>query len=262
MMGKKAVDLLKFKDVPAKIIDLFGRFDYRTSYGQNIWLHSMEVCCFASMLADEIGADYEVARIAGFTHDLGKALDLQIVTNEGYNKEIAAQLLDQNIANKLTGNEGHDLISKIIMEELKYPLDNELRARIVYALYCHHEAVPFKNTEDYLIKGSDAISSGRPGARQESFEWYLQRIKELEDLGASFEGVKKAFSVSAGRELRIIVDQEAVSDLETQDIASKTAEKIQLTLSYPGKIKVNAIRITEYNEKASLEKTLEKVAIA
>ncbi len=248
-MGKKAVDILRIKDVPEKISNLFGRFEYRSSYGQNIWLHSMEVCIFSSLLADEIGANYEIAKLAGFIHDLGKAVDLQIVTDKGYDKGMAVTLLDEAIAEKLNGNQGHDDISKIIMETWQFPQDEVLREKTIYAAYCHHEKVPYKNPEDYIVKSADAISAGRPGARQETFEFYLTRIKELEELGKNVNNVKKAFSVFAGRELRLIVDESTINDNDMQNIAESTAQNIQETLNYPGKIKVNVIRITEYKAK-------------
>ncbi len=252
-MGKKAVAMLGLKDVPEKISDLFGRFEYRTSYGQNIWSHSMEVCFFAAMLADEIGADYQIARLGGYVHDLGKAVDLQIITDEGYQKQIAIELLDENIANNLKGTEGHDDISKIIIDTWQWPKDEKLRERANYAAYCHHDKVPFTLPEDHLVKAADAISASRPGARMESFEWYLQRIKELEELGLQAPHAKKAYSMSAGRELRIIINENEVNDEQLDCIAELTAEKIQTTLSYPGRIKVNIIRITEFKEKVALK---------
>ncbi|OGJ49341.1 hypothetical protein A2335_01465 [Candidatus Peregrinibacteria bacterium RIFOXYB2_FULL_32_7] len=253
IMGKKAVEMLGLQEVPEKIQNLFGRFEYRSSYGQNIWVHSMEVCYFATMLADEIEADREVAKLAGFTHDLGKAVDLQITTDTGFHKEVATKLLDAQIAEQLDGNKTHDDISKIILENWQFPKDENLRKKVIYAGYCHHEKVPYRNPEDYLIKAADAISSGRPGARQETFELYLNRIKELEELGGSVGNIKKCYSVSAGRELRLIVDESMVKDEQMQGIADITAKNIQETLSYPGKIKVNVIRWTEYKEKANVK---------
>lgn len=211
--GQKIAQKLGLEKHPPDFIRILGRLKFRSSYGQNILKHSYEVSAFATMLASELNANIEICRIAGFLHDIGKAVDFEL---EG----------------------AHDDLGKELLE--KYGFSEE----IVHAVYAHHEKVPCKTIEAMLVKASDAISAGRPGARQESLDRYLERLHALEDTALKFKGVKKAFAISAGREVRIIVEPEEIDDSGVKELAHNVAEEVEEKLTYPGKIKVNVIRRT------------------
>lgn len=212
-----------------KLLKLIGRLKYRTSYGQNILYHSLEVAYFCAMLASEIGADVEVARYAGFFHDLGKAIDQ-----------------DDGI------DDPHDLLSKKILEEFDFPWE------IVHAAWVHHDAEPAETVEAVLVKIADTLSASRPGARAESSDDYYSRIQALEGLALDTEGVEKVLTMSGGREIRTFVDTKAVSDSDMKKIAEGLAGRIEDTLSYPGKVRVNVIRQFWAKRKANDPKASKK----
>lgn len=181
----------------------------------------MEVGWAAQMLASEIGLDINVARVGGFLHDLGKAIDQ-----------------DPNV------KDAHDQLSKEIMEKHGFSWEE------VHAAWTHHDAIPQETAEALIVKAADAISASRPGARQESVGKYIERINLIQETAQSFDGVKKAYAISAGREVRVFVDSEKIQDETLRPLAKQLAEKIEKEITYPGKIKVNAIRRTKHTEIA------------
>lgn len=217
--GKKAVQMLGLKDLHPDFVKLVGRLQFRTSYGQNIMGHCMEVGYFSKLLAETIGADSHVAFLGGFFHDIGKAIDQEV-------------------------GGSHDVLSKEILEKYGFPWE------IVHAAWTHHDAIPQETVEAVLVKAADAISAGRPGARSLSLEQYIQKIRELEATASSFEGVKKAFAISAGREVRAIIDSEKMGDEGSVALAKTIAQKIEEKGGYPGKIKVVTIRVTRASDVA------------
>lgn len=220
-IGKRMVDKVGLKNLDEELIKIIGRLQYRTSYSQNIMRHSMEVGYLATMIASELGLDVNVCKIAGFLHDLGKAIDQ-----------------DPNVQGS------HDFLTKELMEKYKFNKEE------IHAAWTHHESEKPSTPEALIIQAADALSASRPGARQESIEKYIERLQALERTASLFEGVKKAFAISAGREVRVIVDPELVDDAGTQLLANNIAKKIENDLSYPGKVKVNAIRKTKTIEIA------------
>lgn len=215
-VGEKAVKKMGFKrKFPKDLIKIIGRLKYRTSYGQNILLHSFEVASMAELLAGELGLDTETVKIAAFFHDIGKAIDQHI---EG---------------------SSHDVLTREIMTKYKCFTPEE-----IHAAWTHHEAETPETPEARLVMASDAISAGRPGARQESLNKYLERLRALEDIASSYTGVQKSFAISAGREIRVILNPEDIMDREMEKTAKDIAQEIEKRLSYPGKIKVNLIRRT------------------
>ena len=193
------------------IIKLLGKLKYRTSYGQNVLNHSVEVSNLARIMAEELGLDPKVARRAGLLHDIGKALDHDM---EGTHIEL-----------------GVDVLRKF--------KENEL---VINAVEAHHGDVEPKTLEAVLIQAADAISASRPGARRETLEAYIKRLQNLEEIANSFEGVDKSFAIQAGREVRIIVKPEKVSDADMIVLARDIAQKVENEMEYPGQIKVNVIR--------------------
>lgn len=207
------------KETPEEILNLMGRLYFRTSYGQNQMLHSIEAGYAARIIAEIIGVDVQKAQTAAFYHDLGKSIDHD---TGGSHDEISAEILG------------------------RYNYDEE----IVYATYCHHGKGPDKTPTDYIVKAADAISGARPGARMESVTNYFERMKELEDLAGGFKGVKKVFTMAAGREVRILVDKEAIKDNDMGGLAGGIAQKISDEVAFPGIIKVNVIRQTKSTDYA------------
>ncbi len=205
--------------MPPDFAKLVGRLKFRTSYGQNIMSHCFEVGYFARLIAGELGADTNVAWLGGFFHDLGKAVDQE------------------------TGG-SHDVLSKELLE--KYGFSWE----ITHAAWTHHNAIPQETIEARIVQAADAISAGRPGARAESLERYLAKIKDLQETALSFEGVKKAYAINAGREVRVVVEPEKINDEANQILADGIAAKVQEKGGYPGKIKVVTIRTTKYTDYA------------
>lgn len=205
--------------MPEELINYTGRLYFRTSYGQNIIHHSLEMAYAARLIAELIGSDVETAMLAAFFHDIGKAIDHDI-------------------------GGAHDDISKDILEKHKYPND------IVHAAYAHHDKVPCIKPADFIVKAVDAISGGRPGARMESVTNYFERMKQLEDAAQSFKGVKKVYTMAAGREVRVILHDKEVNDEAMQPLAGEIAEKISEEIAFPGIIKVNLIRRTRSTSTA------------
>lgn len=213
MMDKanEAVKKIGLKDVPEGILKHIGRLYFRTSYGQNALKHSLEVGMFAGLIAAEVGADIKLAREAGFLHDIGKAVSEE-------------------------SDKGHDVLTKEILEEYKYP------ENLVHAAWAHHEGEPAQSLEAKMIMAADALSASRPGARLESLDRYLERIRALEATASSFPGIKKTYAISAGREVRVFVKPGEVDDAKMSELAHDIVEKIEQDLNYPGNIKVNLIR--------------------
>lgn len=221
-LGKKALEKMGINHDDKEFLRIVGRLQYRTSYGQNIMKHSMEVGWVAAMLGSELGLNVATCKTGGFLHDLGKAIDQ-----------------DPNI------KDAHDRLSKEIMEKFKFSKEE------VHAAWAHHDAVPQETPEALIVKAADAISAGRPGARQESFDKYIERIRALEETALAFDGVRSAFAISAGRELRVIVEPESITDDKMHTLAKQMATKIESELTYPGQIKVNIIRRTKHVEIAN-----------
>ena len=202
-----------------ELVRLLGRLKFRTSYGQNVLKHSMEVCFLAGLMAEELGADVAIARRAGLLHDIGKAVDHEV---EGTHVSI-----------------GEDLAKR-------YKESKE----VVHCIAAHHNDIEPQTLEAVLVQAADAISGARPGARRESLENYIKRLEKLEGIANSFPGVDKSFAIQAGREVRIMVKPEKVSDDATILMAKDIAKKIEQELEYPGQIKVNIIRETRTVEFA------------
>lgn len=224
--GLKALKLMGIdaKMVEKELINYVGRMYFRTSFGQNIIWHSLEMAFLARMISEQIGSESTVACEAAFYHDIGKAIDHDV-------------------------GGAHDDLSKEILEKFKYD------PRIVHAAFAHHDKVPCEAPEDFIVKAVDAISAVRPGARQESVSNYFERIKQLEETAGSFEGIKKTYAISAGREVRVIVDNEKILDTGMESLAEGIAEKISEELSFPGIIKVNLIRYTKSTDYAREQKS-------
>ena len=195
------------------IIKLLGKLKYRTSYGQNVLNHSVEVSNLARIMAEELDLDPKIARRAGLLHDIGKALDHDM---EGTHVEIGVDILK------------------------KYK-ENET---VINAVEAHHGDVEPLSLEAVLVQAADAISASRPGARRETLEAYIKRLQQLEEIADSFEGVDKSFAIQAGREIRIIVKPEKITDSEMTIMARDVAKKVEGEMDYPGQIKVNVIRET------------------
>ena len=193
------------------LVRLIGKLKYRTSYGQNVLNHSIEVSNLARIMAGEIGADPKIARRAGLLHDIGKALDHDM---EGTHVEI-----------------GVDVLKKFKESPI-----------VINAVEAHHGDVEPKSIEAILVQAADAISASRPGARRETLETYIKRLEKLEEIADSFDGVEKSFAIQAGREVRLIVKPDKVSDSEMVIMAREVAKKVESEMEYPGQIKVNVIR--------------------
>ena len=217
--GELAVYEAGIVGLDPKLIQLIGRLRFRTSYGQNVLVHSVEVSFLAAGLAAEIGANSLICKKAGLLHDIGKALDHQV---EGPHAEIGARTLE------------------------KFGVEKE----VIQAVRSHHEEHPYESIEDVLVQTADAISGARPGARKDNLENYLKRLGELEDIANSFAGVEKSYAIAAGKEIRIFVRPEEVDDLQARRIAKEIAARIQEELKYPGEVKVNVIRESRATEYA------------
>jgi len=194
-----------------KLTALLGRLYFRTSYGQNVLTHSIEMAHLAGMLAVELGADPTVARTGALLHDIGKAVDHEV---QGTHVEIGRRILE------------------------KFGVDK----RVIQAMQSHHEEYPYETPEAIIVQVADAISGSRPGARRDTVDRYLERLGDLERLATAFPGVEKVYAISAGREIRIFVNPGKVSDLAMHKLARDIAKRIQEELKYPGEIKVNIIR--------------------
>lgn len=194
-----------------KLTALLGRLHFRTSYGQNVLQHSVEMAHISGMLAVELSADATVARTAALLHDIGKTVDHEV---QGTHVEIGRRILE------------------------KFGVDK----RVILAMQSHHEEYPYETPEAIIVQVADAISGGRPGARRDTVDRYLERLGDLERLAGAFEGVEKVYAIAAGREIRIFVNPGKVSDIAMHKLARDIAKRIQEELKYPGEIKVNIIR--------------------
>jgi ribonuclease Y len=194
-----------------RIIIILGRLHFRTSYGQNVLQHSVEMAHIARMLADEIGADSQVSAAGALLHDIGKAIDHEV---SGTHVEIGKRILEKFGASEA----------------------------VIKAMQSHHEEYPYETIESVIVKVADTISGSRPGARRDSVENYLKRLKELEDIANSFPGIDKSYAISAGREIRVFVNPEKAGDMEARRLAREIALRIEKELKYPGEIRVVVIR--------------------
>ncbi len=194
-----------------RLVALLGRLHFRTSYGQNVLQHSIEMAHIAGMLASELGADSDVAKAGALLHDIGKAVDHEV---EGTHVEIGRRILEKFGVAK----------------------------PVIQAMQSHHEEYPYETPESMIVQAADALSAGRPGARRDTVERYLERLTDLERIARGYEGVEKVYAISAGREIRIFVNPGKVSDLAMHRMARDIAERVQQELKYPGEIKVNVIR--------------------
>ncbi len=217
--GEAVVFELGIVGLDPKLLQILGRLKFRTSYGQNVLLHSTEVAYLSAALAAELGANIAVAKKAGLFHDIGKALDHQV---EGSHVEIGMRILE------------------------KFGVEKE----VIDAMKSHHEDYPYESVEAVLVQAADAISASRPGARKDTLEHYLKRIGELENLAASFPGVEKAYAIQAGREVRVFVKSKEIDDLAAQLLAREIANRVEQDLRYPGEIKVTLVRENRFVEYA------------
>ena len=211
--GERAVLETGVIGLHSDIVKLIGKLKYRTSYGQNVLNHSIEVSNLARIMAEELGLDAKLARRAGLLHDIGKALDHDM---EGTHVEIGVEILKKYKENPL----------------------------VINAVEAHHEDVEPQTLEAVLIQAADAISASRPGARRETLEAYIKRLQNLEEIADSFDGVEKSFAIQAGREVRIIVKPDKINDDQMTILARDVAKKVENEMDYPGQIKVNIIRET------------------
>ena len=217
--GEAAVFDAGIHNIHPELVKILGRLKYRTSYGQNVLKHSLEVSYIAGLLAGEVGADIAIAKRAGLLHDIGKAVDHEI---EGTHIQIGVD------------------IAKKYRES----------AEVIHCIAAHHNDIEPQTVEAVLIQAADAISGARPGARRETLAAYVKRLEQLEEIANSFDGVEKSFAVQAGREIRIIVKPEVVSEEATVFLAKDIAKRIETDMVYPGQIKVNVVRETRKVEYA------------
>jgi ribonuclease Y len=217
--GEKAAFDLALHGIHPEIIKLVGRLKYRTSYGQNVLMHSREVGFLAGVMAAELGVDTKLAKRAGLLHDIGKAVDHEV---EGTHSGI-----------------GYDLAKKY-----------GENPKVLNAIMSHHGDEEFNCVESVLVAAADALSAARPGARRETLETYVKRLEKLEEVATSFRGVEKSFAIQAGREIRVIVKPEDVDDITAAQMSREIAKKIEEEMAYPGQIKVTVIRESRYVEFA------------
>ncbi|MDB4978987.1 MAG: metal dependent phosphohydrolase [Candidatus Peribacteria bacterium] len=217
--GKRATEELGIGGYPADLLKIIGRLRFRTSYGQNVLKHSVEMAHIGRMLAEEIGADVNTVVEGCLLHDIGKALDHEVT---GTHVEIGVEICKRY----------------------------KVRPEVIHCVAAHHEDIPIESPEAFVVAAADAISGARPGARRESIEEYFKRLRALEDVAKTFEGVQKAFAISAGREIRVYVDTGKIDDLGQEKLAKDIAKKVEAELTYPGIIKVNVIRERRIEEQA------------
>jgi ribonuclease Y len=210
-IGEEAAYEVGILDLPKEILYLLGRLNFRTSYGQNVLLHSIEMAHISGMIASELHLNVDVVKKGALLHDIGKAIDHEV---EGTHVEI-----------------GRKLLKKYNMPEA-----------IIKAMESHHDEYPYSTPESYIVAAADAISAARPGARRDTLEKYVKRLEEIEKTVNSFEGVKQSYAVSAGREVRVFVVPEKIDDFGALELAKKIAGKIQSDVQYPGEIKVTVVR--------------------
>jgi len=216
--GEAAIYEVGVFDVDPRLVNLLGRLRFRTSFGQNVLQHSIEMTHLAGMLASELGADVQIAKKGALFHDIGKAVDHEI---QGTHVEIGRRILQ------------------------KFGVDE----KVIKAMQSHHDEYPHESIEAIIVQVADNISGARPGARRDTAENYLKRLEDLERVANSFGGVEKSYAIQAGREIRVFVSPEKISDLEMRKLARDVADKIEQDLKYPGEIKVHVIRenrVVEY----------------
>ena len=209
--GEQAVYECSVFNLDPRIISILGRLFFRTSYGQNVLQHSIEMSHIAGMLAEELGADVAVAKAGALLHDIGKAVDHEV---QGTHVEIGRRILQKFGASE----------------------------DIIKAMQSHHEEYPYETVESIIVQVADSISGSRPGARRDSVENYLKRLEELEAIANAHKGVEKSYAIAAGREIRVFVTPEKITDIEAKNMARDIALQIEKELKYPGEIKVNVIR--------------------
>ena len=202
-----------------RLMGILGRLYFRTSYGQNVLQHSTEMAHIAGVLAAELGLDVKVAKMGALFHDIGKAVDHAV---QGTHVEIGRRILE------------------------KFGVDK----RVIQAMQAHHEEYPYETMESLIVQVADSISGGRPGARRDSVESYIKRLQELEAIATSFEGVEKAYAIQAGREVRVFVKPNEISDLQAHELARNIAVRVENEMKYPGEVKINVIRETRTIEFA------------
>lgn len=212
-MGEKAVYEAKVPNLHPDLVMIVGRLHFRTSYGQNVLAHSVEMSHLAAMIAEEVGADVGVARAGALLHDIGKCVSHEVA---GTHVEIGIRILE------------------------KYGVDNN----VILAMRAHHEEYPYETPESIIVQVADSISGGRPGARRDSIENYIKRLSDLEGIATAIPGVDKAFAIAAGREIRVLVNPTTLNDFESAALARTIAATIEERLRYPGEIKVHVIRET------------------
>lgn len=212
-MGEKAAYEAKVPNLHPELITILGRLHFRTSYGQNVLWHSVEMSHIAAMIAEEVGADVAIARAGALLHDIGKCVSHEVA---GTHVEIGIRILE------------------------KYGVDNA----VILAMRAHHEEYPYETPESIIVQVADAISGGRPGARRDSIENYIKRLADLEKIATGLAGVEKAFAIAAGREIRVLVNPHTLNEFETNTLARTIASTIEERLRYPGEIKVHVIRET------------------
>lgn len=218
-IGEEAAYEVGIFDLPKEIIHLLGRLYFRTSFGQNVLTHSIEMAHLAGMIAAELGLNVDVAKKGALVHDIGKAIDHEV---EGTHIELGRKILK------------------------KYGVADE----VVTAMESHHDDYPHSSPEAFVVTAADALSAARPGARRGTLENYIKRLEDLEKIAGTFDGVKQSYAISAGRELRVFVVPEKIDDFGALQLARDIAAKIQSEMNYPGEIKVNVIRETRATEFA------------
>ena len=212
-MGEKAAYDANVPNLHPELITILGRLHFRTSYGQNVLWHSVEMANIAGIIAQEIGANVAVARAGALLHDIGKCVSHEVA---GTHVEIGIRILE------------------------KYDVSQE----VILAMRAHHEEYPYETPESIIVQVADAISGSRPGARRDSLENYVKRLSELENIAKNLAGVERAFAIAAGREIRVLVNPTTLNEYETNALARTIATTIESQLRYPGEIKVHVIRET------------------
>ncbi len=212
-MGEKATYEAGVPNLHPDLVNIVGRLHFRTSYGQNVLWHSVEMAHISAIIAEEVGADVAVARAGALLHDIGKTVSHEVA---GTHVEIGIRILQ------------------------KYGVDE----KVILAMRAHHEEYPYETPESIIVQVADAISGGRPGARRDSIENYIKRLTDLETIATTIKGVDRAFAIAAGREIRVLVNPETLNDFETHTLARTIAASIESKLRYPGEIKVHVIRET------------------
>ncbi len=209
--GEEAAFEAHVHNLDPKLLIVLGRLHFRTSYGQNVLAHSVEMAHVAAIIAEEIGANVQVARAGALLHDIGKAVDHEVT---GTHVEIGRRILQ------------------------KFDVDPE----VIKSMEAHHEEYPYSNPESYIVQVADAISGGRPGARRDSVENYIKRLEDLEKIADGNPGVEKSYAIAAGREVRVFVKPDEITDLQAKELARNIALQIEDEMNYPGEIKINVIR--------------------